>query len=199
VLKATAPFPAVTFGNLQCSFTAGTPGKTTASWQPPAGLAGIDVLVKLASGGDFILVGILGGDATGMTLNGTHAGDAVRLQPIKELEGSFYGLAPVDLSCGAATGSGQFPGDMNQDGAVDLSDSVVMLSFLFLGTPASLPCSSNPSTANKTLLDWNGDGQLDLSDPVYALTFMFLGGPTHHSGPINVCKPITGCQNRCSP
>jgi hypothetical protein len=51
---------------------------------------------------------------------------------------------------------------------VDISDSVYLLSFLFLGGPA--PSSSE-------IADANGDGTVDISDPVHLLMFLFLGGP----------------------
>ncbi len=198
VLKSTAPFPPAAFAGLHCEWSSADGGKTIATWGVPAGIALIDVLVKLASGGDFFLAGIIAGDSTGVTVTGTTPGDSVRLQPLKELQGQLYGLEPIDLPCAAAA-AGQLPGDMNQDQAVDLSDAVVTLSFLFLGTPTVLPCGDGtPAHAgNKALLDWNGDGVVDLSDPVYSLAFLFLGGPTHLTGPIGVCKPIAGCPARC--
>jgi hypothetical protein len=67
------------------------------------------------------------------------------------------------------------PGDCNQDGAFDLSDVVHFLGFLFQGTPAALPCSTDE--ANLALMDCNLDGGLDLSDAVYKLAFLFQGGP----------------------
>ena len=81
------------------------------------------------------------------------------------------------------------PGDCNQDGAFDLSDVVHFLGFLFQGTPAALPCSTDE--ANLALLDCNQDGGLDLSDAVYKLAFLFQGGPPppHEAG----CTVIPNC------
>ncbi len=59
------------------------------------------------------------------------------------------------------------PGDSNMDGAVDISDPVGALSYLFLG--ATIPSRENANV--------NGDEILDISDPVYLLGFLFLGGP----------------------
>jgi hypothetical protein len=59
-------------------------------------------------------------------------------------------------------------GDTNGDGALDLSDAVATLTYLFLGGQ-TLKC---PDSA-----DTNDDGVLDLSDPVSLLGFQFLGGP----------------------
>lgn len=62
-------------------------------------------------------------------------------------------------------------GDANGDTALDISDAVWTLQYLFAGgaPPASLEAA-----------DTNGDGKLDISDPIYLLTYLFLGGP----GPI---------------
>jgi hypothetical protein len=69
-------------------------------------------------------------------------------------------------------------GDSNADGAVDVSDPVAMLGFIFLGSPASLAC--------KKSADADDSGELDISDAVGLLGFLFLGGP----GPK---KPFPGC------
>src|SRR6267143_2082448 len=58
-------------------------------------------------------------------------------------------------------------GDANGDGAVDISDSIATLAFLFLGNPAKLECDD--------AADSNDDGTVDISDPVRTLEFMFLG------------------------
>ena len=59
-------------------------------------------------------------------------------------------------------------GDANGDGAIDLSDPVLILVQLFLsGPPAACPDA----------LDANDDGTVDLSDPVDLLTYLFIGGP----------------------
>jgi hypothetical protein len=59
-------------------------------------------------------------------------------------------------------------GDSNQDGLVDISDSMYTLGFLFLSGP--------PAECRKAA-DANDDGAVDLSDAVYGLGFLFLGGP----------------------
>ncbi len=58
-------------------------------------------------------------------------------------------------------------GDGNADGALDISDPVATLGFLFLGDapPACLDA-----------VDANDDGVPDLSDAIYSLAFQFLGG-----------------------
>jgi len=59
-------------------------------------------------------------------------------------------------------------GDANDDGAVNLSDAVHILSHLFQGGPGA-EC--------RDAMDSNDDGALDLSDAVFALNWLFLGGP----------------------
>jgi len=58
-------------------------------------------------------------------------------------------------------------GDCNDDGAVDISDSIITFGFLFLGEAA-------PECRNAC--DSNDDGAVDISDPVYLLNFLFRGG-----------------------
>ncbi len=59
-------------------------------------------------------------------------------------------------------------GDSNGDGALDITDAVYTLSFLFQGKMAP-PCLQAG--------DINGDNNIDLSDPVYTLNHLFQGGP----------------------
>jgi hypothetical protein len=58
-------------------------------------------------------------------------------------------------------------GDVNDDGAIDISDPISALSFLFLGT-SEPPC--------KDAADANDDGTVDISDPVAELRYLFRGG-----------------------
>lgn len=51
---------------------------------------------------------------------------------------------------------------------MNISDPIVILGFLFLGSPTSLPC---PAAA-----DGNDDDVLNLSDAISLLAFEFLGG-----------------------
>jgi hypothetical protein len=59
-------------------------------------------------------------------------------------------------------------GDANEDGAVDVSDAVFILRFLFLGGPG-------PSCLDAA--DADDDGRLELTDAIFALNHLFLGGP----------------------
>jgi hypothetical protein len=72
-------------------------------------------------------------------------------------------------------------GDANADGNLNLTDAVVTVGFLFLGTPPSLPC---PDAA-----DANDSGDLNLTDAVVGLGFLFLGNPPSLPPPGRQCGP----------
>lgn len=96
-------------------------------------------------------------------------------------------------------GAGQRPGDCNQDGALDISDSICLLGFLFLGEPGSLPCGSGSARdpENIALLNVNADLGVDLSDGIYILAFLFQGGAPPAAG--TACIEISGCAGPCPP
>jgi hypothetical protein len=98
-----------------------------------------------------------------------------------------------------ALGGLQVPGDANQDRSLDLSDSIWLLSYLFLGEGKVLPCSGTGtvSAGDLALLDANGDTRVDISDPVYLLRFLFGGSSPPVLGA--ACLPIGGCPDRCAP
>lgn len=58
-------------------------------------------------------------------------------------------------------------GDANEDGAIDLSDPITVLTFLFLG---------GVTTDCERAFDMNASGVVDLSDAVFGLNFLFSGG-----------------------
>jgi hypothetical protein len=58
-------------------------------------------------------------------------------------------------------------GDVNHDGAVDLSDPIRTLMILFQGNPDALDC---PDAA-----DTNDDGAIDIADPITTLSYLFAG------------------------
>jgi ELWxxDGT repeat protein len=68
-------------------------------------------------------------------------------------------------------------GDTNTDGALDLSDAIATLGYLFLGSDA-------PGCLDAA--DTNDSGAVDLSDAVFTLSFLFLGGPAP-------AAPFGGC------
>lgn len=59
-------------------------------------------------------------------------------------------------------------GDASGDGALDLTDALVTLAYLFDGGPAP-PCAE--------AADVQGDGRLDVTDALATLAYLFLGGP----------------------
>ena len=59
-------------------------------------------------------------------------------------------------------------GDINATGAVDVTDAVNTIDYLFRGTFA--PACSDAA-------DSNDDGELDVADPVWLLNDLFSGGP----------------------
>jgi len=91
----------------------------------------------------------------------------------------------------------QRPGDINQDGNVDISDGVGLLGHLFGGALPVLPCGDGTvrDAANRALLDGSGDGSVDLSDAVYLLNYLFQGGPPHAGGV--ECVSVSGCPRGC--
>ena len=95
----------------------------------------------------------------------------------------------------------QIPGDVNQDGALDMSDPVWLLGHLFLGTKPTLPCeggvASAPGPGDLALCDVNGDQRIDISDPVSVLEFLFLGAGPPVLG--TSCTVIPGCAEVCAP
>ncbi len=83
----------------------------------------------------------------------------------------------------ASQDSGDLPfrrGDSNEDKALDLSDAVSTLEYLFRGGRAP----ACPDAA-----DANDDGRLDLSDAVYTLNALFLGGPQPPAPGTDGCGP----------
>lgn len=69
---------------------------------------------------------------------------------------------------GVVVERGFIRGDSNSDNAVDISDPVFLLSYIFAGAAA-------PSCMDAA--DANNDTRLDISDPVWVLNYLFQGGP----------------------
>ena len=96
-------------------------------------------------------------------------------------------------------GGPQVPGDINQDGILNLSDAGSVLSYLFQGTPAELPCGdgSLEDEGNRSLLDSDGGGTIHMSDAIYVLNFLYQGGAPPVLG--TECVAIPGCEGACAP
>ena len=67
-------------------------------------------------------------------------------------------------------GAGNFVrGDENQDGAVDITDAIAILQYLFLS-------GARPACLDSA--DADDNGVLELSDSIFLLDYLFLGGPS---------------------
>jgi hypothetical protein len=66
-------------------------------------------------------------------------------------------------------------GDANGDAAVDISDAVSLIAYIFSGGPAPVPLLAG---------DANCDSTVDISDAVYLIAYIFSGG----------LAPCTGCK-----
>ena len=96
--------------------------------------------------------------------------------------------AATATALAGAAGGGQIPGDFNQDSNVDISDSIALFSYLFLGQdPPQCPAG----------LDSNGDGGVDISDGITSLAYLFQGGRVHALGA--ACARIEDCPDVCDP
>ena len=104
----------------------------------------------------------------------------------------------------APTGASLKPGDINGDGAFNISDPVAHLGALFASGP--LPeCYVVPNAdpvelteAGLAILDYNGDGSSNIADAVGALNFLFAGAgnPPHALG--EGCVELAGtCASNC--
>lgn len=109
------------------------------------------------------------------------------------------GLLAYSLQIIARPGESATPefrrGDANSDGAVDVSDAVRMLMWLFQG-------GSAPTCLDTA--DANDDESTDIADPVYVLSYLVLGGPPPPSPGPDRCgrtlPPTFGCESypRCA-
>ena len=66
-------------------------------------------------------------------------------------------------------------GDANGDAAVDISDAVYLIQFIFSGGTPPGDCGIQYG-----LGDANGDDVVDISDAVYLIQYIFVGGPCPH-------------------
>lgn len=60
-------------------------------------------------------------------------------------------------------------GDADFSGAIDISDAVFLISYIFSGGPAPSPI--------RLVGDANCSGDIDISDAVYLVSYIFAGGP----------------------
>ncbi len=92
----------------------------------------------------------------------------------------------------------QRPGDLNQDGALNIADAIALLRYLFGGPGATLPCSGDDarSGGNLALLDGNGDAGVNIADAIQLLGYLFSFGRPHLLG--TGCVEIEGCPSVCA-
>jgi len=87
-------------------------------------------------------------------------------------------ICPVEDTCAQ-----QFPGDVNDDGLIDINDPVYMINWFFAGgAPPAIMANADP----------NGDCCIDGLDILYLNKFVFSGGPA----PVNcTCVNPQVCMN----
>ena len=112
---------------------------------------------------------------------------------------SAVGGSPGKADPDVVPGGLQLPGDISQDGQLNITDAVNILGHLALGAPAALPCEGGTvfDPGNLALLDADGDGAVALTDAILMLNYLFLDGTEHFLG--SSCVRITGCPDACTP
>ncbi len=96
-------------------------------------------------------------------------------------------IARWDARAGAAD---ILNGDVNADGAIDISDPTAILGWLFLGTPGPVPVACEQGAPDVENGDANGDRTIDLSDAIHLLSWLFIAG----EGPVAIhCIPSSPC------
>ncbi|MBD3218681.1 MAG: hypothetical protein GF310_10420, partial [candidate division Zixibacteria bacterium] len=73
-----------------------------------------------------------------------------------------YGLCTAELPCQGICG------DANDDQAVNVSDAVWIINYVFIGGGQPLPVLACG--------DANGDGAVNVSDAVWVINYVFIGG-----------------------
>ena len=106
--------------------------------------------------------------------------------------------SPGRADDGVQEGGHQVPGDLNQDGRLNLLDPIGLLSLAFLGSPGEFPCGDGSLNAegNQRLLDVNTDAVVNVADASYLLSFLFTQGPPPMLG--TDCLSIVGCPEVCA-
>jgi hypothetical protein len=175
--------------------------------EPPSGPA--PLLVRLDASASFDPDGSIasyewdfgdGRSGAGRTLSHeyTAAGTYTVVLRVTDDRGARSAASRLVMAEEAPVGGGQLPGDVTQDGLLDISDAAAVLGHLFLGTPPAMPCAGGTieNPGNLALADSNGDGGIDIADAVYVLVHLFLGGEPPALG--TQCVRIAGCPEVCS-
>lgn len=166
LVRAETPHTNPIAGSVQCEWTPGDGGKTTATWDIGATSEAIDVYIEEDSVQTHIVT--LRGESTSVTVAGTRRDTVIVLQFYALHEGELYGSEPI--RCGTVPALNAFlRGICNGAGRdPNIASAVFGLTYLFIGGTAP-PCEAACRI--------NEDDSLDLSDMVYLLTYLFLGGP----------------------
>jgi probable HAF family extracellular repeat protein len=137
--------------------------------------------------------------AVAVNTAGQIAAEAVVAEDDQDVPRWIAILTPIQSATGDGSGSecDVQPGDCNADGDVNIADASCLLGFLFLGSPAALPCGdgTREDPASARLVNWSEGTGVDLSDAIGLLNWLFLGGPRHILG--SECRPLPGCPAAC--
>jgi len=85
--------------------------------------------------------------------------------PLAMLDTIFTNVASPCTSCG----------DANSDAAIDISDAVFLIGYIFSGGAVPADCGYLKGKG-----DANGDGTVDISDAVHLISYIFAGGQAPH-------------------
>ena len=105
------------------------------------------------------------GDLTGDGQPDFGVGECPRIAPGGELAGDKSFLYVIYGPYGEKN---FIRGDANQDGRVDISDAIAILTYLFAGGQAAICADA---------MDVDDTGILEITDGIRFLTYLFLGGP----------------------
>ncbi|MBI4585331.1 MAG: lamin tail domain-containing protein [Planctomycetes bacterium] len=116
--------------------------------------------------------------------------------PASWRESGSPGGSPGSDGSGPPAGGLQKPGDVNQNGDLEIGDAVRLLKHLFQGF-APLPCDGGGIAAggNLVLADFDGNGAAEIADAVGLLSYLFHRGPPPSRGAW--CMRIEGCPSAC--
>jgi len=108
------------------------------------------------------------------------------------------GSPGVDDPTEGDTQGWQLPGDVNQDGRLDISDVVAMLRWQFGSGTVPLPCggTSAEEGGNLIIFDINGDDKVNVADAVSLLLYLFKNGAPPARG--THCVFVEGCPGACN-
>ncbi len=141
----------------------------------PVDIAGVVLEVKLVSASTRTVLDVWSsspldiprsGEASETAVFSTAAGASGGLLAglVATLNGKTHALATARVDILARFRRG----DAIEDGALDITDPIAALGYLFLGAEAP---------ACLDALDADDSGAVDVTDPIYALSYLFLGGP----------------------